>query len=175
VKHWIELIYKHHKEWIDIATALGSKNPEDIVQEAYYRLLKYGDPKKFIRKDKVHRGYMFFVIRNIYNDEYKKSKKMPKDENTTTFKQLNENELEKEKAFWKLCQKMDKHLESFHWYDKKIFEIYRDSGMSIRKMAKETQISWVNIFHTLKKVKTEMREKFGEDWLDYLNEDYERI
>ena len=70
---------------------------------------------------------MFFVIRNIYNDEYKKSKKMPKDENTTTFKQLNENDIEKEKAFWKLCQKMDKHLESFHWYDKKIFEIYRDS------------------------------------------------
>jgi len=168
VKHWIELIYKHHDEWVGIATALGSKNPEDVVQESYFRLLKYGDPNKFIRNDKVHRGY-------IFNDEYKKSKKMPKDDNQKSFKQINDNNIEKEKAFWKLCQKMDKHLDSFHWYDKKIFEIYRDSGMSIRKMAKETQISWVNIFHTLKKVKTEMREKFGEDWLDYLNEDYERI
>ncbi len=175
MKHWIELIHKHHKEWVGIARVLGSKHPEDTVQESYYRLLKYGDPSKFIQKDKVHRGYMFFVIRNVFNDEYKKSKRMPKDDNMKVFKKLNENELEKEKAFWRLCQKMDKELESLHWYDKKIFEIYRDSGMSIRKMASETKISWVNIFHTLKKVKIIMKEKFHEDWLDYLNEDYERI
>jgi predicted DNA-binding protein YlxM (UPF0122 family) len=47
--------------------------------------------------------------------------------------------------------------------------------MSIRKIAEETNISWVSIFNTLKKCKEELREIFKEDFEDYLNKDYDRI
>jgi hypothetical protein len=47
--------------------------------------------------------------------------------------------------------------------------------MSIRKLAKETGISWVSIFNTLKKCKIDLRENFSEDYDDYINGDYERI
>ena len=47
--------------------------------------------------------------------------------------------------------------------------------MSIRKIAKETNISWVSIFNTLKKCKIDLKHKFGEDYMDFLNKDYERI
>ena len=47
--------------------------------------------------------------------------------------------------------------------------------MSIRKIAEETNISWVSIFNTLKKCKEELKELFNEDYEDLNNEDYERI
>jgi hypothetical protein len=70
---------------------------------------------------------------------------------------------------------MDNELDDLHWYDKRIFEIYRDTPLSIRGMAKETKISFVNIFHTLKKVKLIMKDKFQEDYEDYLFGDYDRL
>jgi len=70
---------------------------------------------------------------------------------------------------------MDKELENWSWYDKKIFEIYRDTPLSIRGMAKETDISWVNIFHTLKRGKIKMKEKFKEDYEDFKNKDYDLL
>jgi hypothetical protein len=86
-----------------------------------------------------------------------------------------DDDLSQEIAFGTLCDKMDKELDNLHWYDKRIFEIYRDTPLSIRGMAKETKISFVNIFHTLKKVKTIMKDKFKEDYEDYLSGDYDRI
>ena len=47
--------------------------------------------------------------------------------------------------------------------------------MSIRKIAEETNISWVSIFNTLKKCKQELKELFKEDYEDFKNNDYDRI
>jgi predicted DNA-binding protein YlxM (UPF0122 family) len=70
---------------------------------------------------------------------------------------------------------MDSYIEDWHWYDQKLFKLYRDTDMSIRKIAAETGISWVSIFNTLKKCKKDLNDKFNEDYDDYLNGDYERI
>ena len=70
---------------------------------------------------------------------------------------------------------MDNELNTWHWYDKSIYELYRDTDLSIRGMATETKISSVNIFHTLKKGKNIMRDKFKEDYEDFNNEDYNLI
>ena len=42
-------------------------------------------------------------------------------------------------------------------------------------MAKETDISFVNIFHTLKKGKNIINKKFAEDYEDFKNQDYDLI
>ena len=52
---------------------------------------------------------------------------------------------------------------------------YRDTNMSIRKIAAETKISWVSIFNTLKNAKNILKEKLKEDYEDYKNQDYERL
>ena len=98
-----------------------------------------------------------------------------KEEIAITSGQKRKKSLKEEIAFGKLCNKMDKELNNLHWYDKRIFEIYRDTPLSIRGIAKETDISFVNIFHTLKKVKTIMKDKFSEDYQDYIYGDYDRI
>jgi len=62
-----------------------------------------------------------------------------------------------------------------NWYDAKMFQVYRDTNLSMRKMAKLSNISWVSIFHTLKNVKQDLRNNFQEDWEDYQNGDYDKI
>ena len=83
--------------------------------------------------------------------------------------------MEEQEAFHKLCTKIDNYINDWHWYEKKLFEIYRDTDLSIRKIANKTNISWVSIFNTLKNSKTEIRKKFNEDYEDLKNEDYDRI
>ena len=70
---------------------------------------------------------------------------------------------------------IDDHIDEWRWYEKKLFTLYRDSDLSIRGIAKETNISWVSIFNTLKNAKHELKEKFQEDYDDLKNKDYERI
>tara|TARA_R110002051_G_scaffold88619_2_gene156034 strand:+ start:4282 stop:4860 length:579 start_codon:yes stop_codon:yes gene_type:complete len=190
---WLIVLSKHHKDWIEVAKKLGAgAYAEDIVQEVYLKLLKYSKPEKFIRnKTHVHRGYMFFVIRSVVMDYQRAKKGKFKIDiekfylnNEDGFKELDPRDLERlsthnnianEEAYQKICNKMDKELNNWGWYDKKIFEIYRDTHMSIRQMAKETTISKENIFHTLKRAKKIMKDKFEEDYEDYKNKDYDLL
>ena len=170
--HWLNKIAKHHQEQIKIAVNFGARDyAEDIVQEAYIRVHKYSNPEKIIKDDKVNKGYMFFIIRNIcnnFNNELKKTRKLPL--NDHVYNISNESlESEKDVALQNIINKMDKELENWHFYEKGIFKIYRDSGLSIRGIAKETKISSVNIFHTLKKSKNKMREMFGKNFEYYIN------
>tara|TARA_R100001530_G_scaffold116636_1_gene83706 strand:- start:393 stop:977 length:585 start_codon:yes stop_codon:yes gene_type:complete len=193
--NWLRTLAKHHKEWVEVAKTLGADHyAEDVVQEAYLKLVHYNQPQKFINdKNEIHRGYMFFVIRSVVSDFRRIKNKIKKVPIKTIIKWAETNDdlnvltvndmtrlssftnHDEEEAFWKLCAKMDKELENWSWYDKKIFEIYRDTPLSIRGMAKETDISWVNIFHTLKRGKIKMKEKFKEDYEDFKNKDYDLL
>ncbi len=176
--HWLNKIAKHHKEWIKIAVNFGARDyAEDIVQEAYIRVHKYSNPEKIIKNDKVNKGYMFFIIINIwnnFNNKIKKTRILPLNDHVQNIS-YESLESEKDVALQNIINKMDKELENWHFYEKGIFKIYRDSGLSIRGIAKETKISSVNIFHTLKKSKNKMREMFGEDFEDYINGDFDLI
>lgn len=176
--HWLNKVAKHHEEWIKIAINFGARDyAEDIVQEAYIRVHKYSNPEKVIKNDKVNKGYMFFIIRNIcnnFNNELKKTRKLPINEQIYNLSDQIDEE-EKNHALQSIINKMDEELEKWHFYEKGIYKIYRDSGLSIRGIAKETKISSVNIFHTLKKCKKRMRDLFGEDYEDYLNGEFDLI
>jgi len=78
-------------------------------------------------------------------------------------------------AFGRLEGLIDNEVDSWHWYDKMLFKIYRESGKSIRKLSAETGISVRSIWKTLKDCKDRIEENVGEDYIDYKNEDYELI
>jgi DNA-directed RNA polymerase specialized sigma24 family protein len=187
---WLEIVAKQHNDWVLMAKKMGAKHyAEDIVQEAYIKLHKYTDPNKVIKKGKVSKGYMFFVIRSIYLhyvvnknkihkiniDDFYKDDGFKEITQENLHKFTDQDYLDEEQAFGRLINKMDNELDSWDWYSKRIFEIYRDTPLSIRGMAKETGISFVNIFHTLKKGKQIMRDKFSEDYEDFKNKDYNKI
>jgi len=176
---WLSVVAKQHNEWIKIVNEFGEYNyAEDIVQEAYIALTKYADPNKIIKDGKVSRGYMFFTLRSLFYQYYNKKKKVQKIniDNDETFLQLPQLEtMDEQEAFHKMCLLVDEVADDWNWYDKKMWKLYSQTDMSIRKLAAETKISWVSIFNTLKNLKHDLKQKLQEDWQDLKNEDYERI
>ena len=66
-----------------------------------------------------------------------------------------------------IIQDIDNYVETWYWYDKKLFRLYYDKGMSMRKIAKETKISLKSVFNSLTKAKQRIREEFGSDYYKY--------
>ena len=47
---WLKVIYKDHKEWINIVKGFGENVfAEDIVMETYIRISKYATPENIIQ------------------------------------------------------------------------------------------------------------------------------
>lgn len=176
---WLAKVAERHKEWIAIVKSFGEYDyAEDLVQECYLAIYKYADESKIIRDGVVSRGYMYFTLRSLYYQYYNSKRKISKislDDDEVTLQIPNDSQMDEQIAFHKICTMIDEHIEGWRWYEKKLFTLYRDSDLSIRGIASETNISWVSIFNTLKNAKQEIKDKFKEDYLDYKNKDYDRI
>ena len=176
---WLNIVASQHEDWIKIVNGFGEYNyAEDIVQEAYIRLIKYATPQNIIKNNKVSRGYMFFTLRSLYFQYYNSKRKIQKvsiDNEVNLLQIADKTNLEEHEAFNRVCILIDEVAEDWAWYDRKLFKLYRDTDLSIRKIAAETNISWVSIFNTLKNCKTDVRSRLGETYEDYKNEDYDRI
>ena len=121
---------------------------------------------------------MFFTLRSIFYQYYNKKKKINKVsiDNLDYLIQLpDQTDYEEQEAFHKICLMVDDLSDSWHWYDKKLWKLYSQTDMSIRKLAAETKISWVSIFNTLKGLKQEVRNKMQEDYEDFKNQDYDKL
>ena len=174
---WLGIVAKRHEEWISIINSFGEYDlAEDFVQEMYLIVYKYASEEKIIKQGVVSRGYIFFTLRSIYFSYYNSKRKINKVsiDDKEIFTQIPHiTEMDEQVAYDDFVKSMDKYIDSWRWYDKTLYRLYKDSNMSIRKIAKETNISWVSIFNTLKRCKQEISEKFGEDYLDFKNKDYE--
>jgi len=176
---WLNIVATQHEDWIKIVNGFGEYNyAEDLVQESYIRLIKYAKPQNIIKNNKVSRGYMFFTLRSLYFQYYNSKRKIDKvsiDDEENFLQIADETNLEEQEAFNKVCTLIDEVAEEWTWYDRKLFKLYRDTDLSIRKIAKETNISWVSIFNSLKNCKQDVSSKLGETYEDYKNQDYDRI
>lgn len=176
---WLGIVAKRHQEWINIVKSFGEYNyAEDIVQQSYLTIYKYANEEKVIRNGNVSRGYMYFTLRSLYYQYYNSKRKITKvsiDDDEFTFEIPNHTQMDEQVAFHKICTMIDDHIDGWRWYEKKLFSLYRDTDLSIRGIAAETNISWVSIFNTLKNAKQEIKDKFQEDYEDYINKDYDRI
>ncbi len=176
---WLEIVAKDHDKWIKLVESFGERQyKDDIVQEAYLALFKYTTPEKIIHNGKVSEGYMYFTLKTITYQFYNAKNKIHKisiDEDENIIQLVAENNIEEHEAFHKICTLIDQEMESWSWYNRKLTELYRDTDMSIRKIAAATNISFVSIFNTLKNCKNEIKIKFKEDWEDFQNKDFHKI
>jgi DNA-directed RNA polymerase specialized sigma24 family protein len=174
---WLEQVAKHHKEWVEVIHKLGEYDyAEDIVQESYIALMKYANAEKLIDVNgDVRKGYMFFTLRSLYYQFYNKKKKINKVSFDGCWELFDETNVEEHKAYNDICLMIDEEIDNWHWYDRKLFKLYRDTGMSMRDIAKETNISLISIFHSIKNYKEILNTKFQKDYQDYSNNDYNTI
>ena len=174
---WLNQVAEHHKEWIKIINSFGEYDyAEDIVQETYIALYKYADATKIIdTAGKVRKGYVFFTLKSLYFQFYNKKMKVNKVSIDEQFTLFDDSNLEEHEAYNNICLLVDEEIKNWHWYDEKLFKLYRDSDMSMRDIAKETNISLISIFNSIKNYKEILNTKFSKDYQDYINNDYNGI
>lgn len=176
---WLDIIAKDHDKWLKLVESFGEHQyHHDIVQEAYLALYKYTTPEKIIHNGKVSEGYMYFTLRTITYQFYNAKTKIQKvslDDEENILQLVAEDNIEEQEAFHKICTLIDQEMESWSWYNRKLTELYRDTDMSIRKIAAATNISFVSIFNTLKNCKNEIKNKLQEEFEDYKNQDFDKI
>jgi predicted DNA-binding protein YlxM (UPF0122 family) len=86
-----------------------------------------------------------------------------------------EDYIEKHESYNRIENLIEAESKTWHHYDKMLFDIYRNKTLSMRDIAKETNISLKSIFNTLKNCKERIKLNVGEDFEDYLNNDLELI
>lgn len=163
----IEDISKRHQEWLRIAVYCGATQGEalDIVQDMYLKLCEKqaeeGDLCSITYEDKINMVYMFSILNNAV---ISLRRKKTEDRFILNYHDTQEEtERVNETKFNALTDKIYKTLEELHWYDRKLFMIYINSGNSIRALAKKTGISRTSINNTLQNVKQIIRDKHGEE------------
>lgn len=157
----LEKLYEHHSLFIEMAKVFSKTDAEDIVQETYIKLHQYSSYEKCFTNDKLNKGYIFITIRSVFVSQfYNKNKSIELTENIE-LDEFNEHE---EIDWYNFRTKCEAEVNSWDMYDKKLFSLYRDSGMSMRKLAQETGISFVSIFHSLKECKKKLKNKFEQDY-----------
>ena len=174
---WLNKVAAHHAEWIKIINSFGEYDyAEDIVQETYIALYKYADADKIIdASGNVRKGYVFFTLKSLFFQFYNKKMKVNKVSIDEQFTLFDDSNLDEHNAYNDICLLIDEEIKNWHWYDEKLFKLYRDSDMSMRDIAKETNISLISIFNSIKNYKEILNTKFNKDYKDYINNDYNGI
>jgi DNA-directed RNA polymerase specialized sigma24 family protein len=186
----IELLSKYHKLWISMGLSMGipSHIVEDFVQEMYLRLNKYvKEPKKIMYNETdINKFYVYITIKNLYNDYLKERNRhhmVRLDDIEVTYEIVEptpeaqrKSEIEKQRAEERLIDLIQDEVGSWDsWYDKKLFKVYYETDISMRKLSKDTNISVTSIFNSCKNYKQILNTKFVEDFQDYINGDFHLI
>lgn len=174
----LDLLATKHKEWVKMAHSFGAGDyAEDIVQEMYIRLNRYvEEPDRIMYKGEPNKLFVWVTLRNmVRNFQNKKDLLVFSGDMVEYDKEEDAFDYGEAEAFERLIEKIWESTAELHWYDKKMFEIYHTTEMSMRDIEKETKISLYSIFDTLKKTKNYVREKIQEDYEDYENQDYDQI
>jgi DNA-directed RNA polymerase specialized sigma24 family protein len=180
----LELLAKNHKLWIRMVRGFGADYDlsQDIVQSFYLRMHKYvkDEDKIMYNDEEVNRFFCYVTLKNMYRTYVNATNKF-------TFFEIREDDAIDEElqdfvfdeametAFERLVGKISEEMDTWHKYDKILSEKYLKSDYSLRDIANGSGISLTSIFNTMRENKRILKEKFGEDWQDFKNGDYNLI
>jgi len=166
--------------------AFGLNTDENEVNEAVQELMLYllqANPeviKKIYDKDGVEGITKYGAValrraltspRSNYYYKYRKYYETVDDYNTsTTRRDVGEtsrnlynipNDIV-DNYQWTSLEKIDSALESFSWYDTKVFQLYYYENNTLDSLAAKTGISRNSLFTTIDKVREQLKQKLSE-------------
>ena len=164
----LEILSKRHDEWIRMAMSFGSDRDtaQDLVQDMYLRMYKYVEnPERIMyNEDEVNTYFVFVVLRNLFISS---QKSMSFDQLEDIDGEIEEPNYESENAYNRLLDELWEEVESWHWYDTKLFKLYHNTDMTIKRISEETKISERSIWNTLdngrKRIQANRKEAY-EAW-----------
>lgn len=164
----LEILSKRHDEWIRMAMSFGADrdSAQDLVQDMYLRMYKYVEnPERIMyNEDEVNTYFVFVVLRNLFISS---QKSMSFDQLEDIDGEMEEPNYDYENAYNRLLDELWEEVESWHWYDTKLFKLYHNTDMTIKRISEETKISERSIWNTLdngrKRIQANRKEAY-EAW-----------
>jgi DNA-directed RNA polymerase specialized sigma24 family protein len=137
--------------------------------------MRVGNPEKYFENGEINRALMWVTLRNMfYTINKKEASQLIPYEAVQNVVKTQEN-TERLDALERIELKIKAEMQNWDEYDRQLFILYRNSGLSMRRIEAEVGIDYSSVWRTLNKCKERLSEAIGEDWQDYMNEDYELI
>lgn len=135
-----------HKHWITVVKRFGENTyAEDIVQEAYIKIIQSNKDVNF--------AYFYFTLRSLTMNLH--NKKVIKIEITKDIEYLLTDSIE-EDIVLELAQPFIDYIQTWEDYERMLFMVYVNKGVSMRKMARESGISFTSIYNTIRNCKIKL-------------------
>lgn len=171
----LKALAEKHDFWVAVVKSHGEEMyAEDIVQEMYIKLHDKVNESDITMDGKLCISFVYRVLKNMVIDLQRQKKRRPK----VSLDVLAEIEIEVDysnEPYARFLEKLDNEMTRWHWFDRILFTVYMNRKMSMREIADSTKISLMTIFTTIKNCKTKLKDSLGEDWEDWINEDYELL
>jgi len=152
----IDHLVKRHRHWINIVRKFGELTyAEDIVQEAYIKILD--------KNKDINEAYFYYTLRSLTADLSRV--KIIKVEFTKEIEYLI-SEYETEDLIIESTKFYFDYIATWDYYDQMLFSVYLKKGISMRKMSRESGISFTSIYNSIKNCKNKLRQWAKENHKD---------
>lgn len=142
----IDHLIEKHKHWIAVVKRFGEITyAEDIVQEAYIKIIDSNKDVNF--------AYFYFTLRSLTMNLH--NKKVVKVEITKDIEYLLVDSGEDDIVL-ELAKPYLDYIQTWEDYERMLFMVYVNKGVSMRKMARESGISFTSIYNTIKNCKLKL-------------------
>ena len=194
----LQVLAESHDDWIRMASSFGLSDDDvqEIVQEMYIRVdnaVKDVD-RIMYDEDKVNTFYVYTTLKHLHWQNFHKVGRAKKRLELRYYSELRDSEVEHDSLMFNkfvksedtlyedfelefieslsdldMCGKVEDITNDWHWYDRKIFDLYFKEKMSMRKLASNTTISLSSIFNTIDNCRDEIKSSLKKDWENYNN------
>lgn len=173
----LEKLSEKYEDWINMAKSfrISDDEAQELVQEMFIRIYDYVDsPNKIMYNEtEINTFYIYITLRNLYYANFHSGSKkivLIDEFNDSMIKEHdipNYSEKSRKEHLEKVFENVDEVIDNWYWYDKKMFELYYRTNMSMRDISDETNITLSSIFNTLKNAKEQIREKIKKGYEEY--------
>lgn len=134
-----------HKHWIKIVRKFGEWHyAEDIVQEAYLKALS--------SKKEINYAYFYLILRSLTMNLHKAKVDKVEIENIPDIEDIEEIDIEE------YTKPIMDFINTWEDYDRLMFLIWVNKGISMRKMARESGIPFMSIYNTIRNCKEKIKQ-----------------
>lgn len=154
----LNILSKSHDKWLRISRSFGlNVEAEDLVQEMYLKVHSWNgkyDKTLMFSDTEVNHYFVFLVLRNLFIDKCKKKKNTRLEDNYVE-PYHNDNAFE----YDELLSIFKDEINSWAFYDKKIYELIYVEGLSMLELSKKTGIDYYSIYRTKNKIQKLLKSK----------------